>query len=142
MVYDNGQGTGGASPAYGTPVYAAEAGQVVAVNSGAGAAPGGYPACIGTGAAGNYVKIQGSDGYYTIYFHVMPLPSIVKGVKVTAGQEIGTLDNSGCQSGAHTHVARKDSSGNPVNFTLPCTNPVPTIKYYDGLVDDSVPDNL
>jgi len=42
---------------------------------------------------------------------------------------------------AHVHVARKDHSGNPVNFTLPCANPAPTKQFYDGLVDDSVPGN-
>jgi Peptidase family M23 len=142
VVYDNGKGTGGVTPAYGTPVYSMEAGTVVATVSTAGPASQGYPACIGTNAPGNYVKIQTSDGYTTLYFHVKPLSNITKGASVAAGQQIGTLDNSGCQSGAHVHVARKNSSGVPVNFTLPCTNPTPANKFFDGLVDDSVPDNL
>jgi murein DD-endopeptidase MepM/ murein hydrolase activator NlpD len=152
VVYDNGKGTGGVRPPYGTPVYAMEAGKVVAAPGNNSPASQGYPACIGTGSPGNYVKIQAvasnicagssGDGYSTIYFHVKPLATISVGQCVTAGQQIGTLDNSGCQSGAHTHIARKNSSGIPVNFTLPCTNPIPKTNFFDGLVDDSVPDNL
>jgi hypothetical protein len=73
---------------------------------------------------------------------VNPSGYVSTGQCVTAAQTIGTLDNSGCQSGAHTHVARKNPSGVPVNFTLPCTDPTPTTKFFDGLVDDSVPDDL
>lgn len=151
VVYDNGKGTGGVKPSYGTAVYAMEAGMVVAAPGNYGPAPEGYPACnkpTGT-HAGNYVKIQAStictgssgDGYSTIYFHVKPLPTIAKGVCVAAGQQLGTLDNSGCQSGPHLHVGRKDPNGIPVNFTIPCTNQTPTKWFYDGLVDDYVDDN-
>ncbi len=78
--------------------------------------------------------------YYTTYFHVKP--SVTQGHHVNQGDPIGTLDNSGCQSGAHLHVQRKNTSGVPVNFTIPCTNPTPKRNFYDGLVDDYVDDNL
>lgn len=140
LVYDNGNHNGGTVPAYGTPVTAMESGTVVAAPSGYG--PASYPGCLNGNPRppGNYVKIQGADNYFTIYYHMKPGVSV--GQKVNAGQVIGTLDNSGCQSAAHLHVGRKNPSGNTVNFTIPCTNQLPTKQYYDGLVDDAVPDNL
>jgi hypothetical protein len=149
VIYTNTQG-GGTTPPYGTAVYAAEAGEVTVAVGTNGPASQGYPACIGMGSPGNYVKItavasgqcpgSSGDSYSTIYFHVKPVVS--QGQCVSAGHQISTLDNSGCQSGAHVHVARKNPSGVPVNFTLPCTNPVPTSNYFDGLVNDSVPGSL
>jgi hypothetical protein len=137
VVYDNGQGTGGVSPPYGTPVYAEEAGKVVKAVSGLGPASVGFPACVGKGYHGNFVEIQStSDGYYTVYYHVSPIVSV--GQSVSAGQEIGTLDNSGCQSGAHLHMGRKGPNG-WVNFTVPCTNPLPKTGFQDGLVADDDP---
>lgn len=60
-----------------------------------------------------------------------------------AGQVIGTLDNSGCQSAPHLHVDRMGpTNGGPVNITIPCVNPTPTTQFEDGLVDDAVPDDL
>ncbi len=139
VIYDNGNG-GGTRPPYGTPVSAMEAGRVVAAPRGYSPAP--YPACLSGNPRpqGNYAKIIGADGYYTIYFHMMP--SVSTGQLVVAGQVIGVLDSSGCQSGAHLHVGRKDPNNNNVNFTIPCTNQLPTNQFFDGLVDDAVPDNL
>jgi hypothetical protein len=48
------------------------------------------------------------------YVHVKPV-----GDPVTQGQQIGVTDNSGCQSGDHIHMARKDPNNSPVNFTVP-----------------------
>ncbi len=138
LIFDNGQGSG-TIPAYGTPVTAMEAGTVVAAVSGQPAAS--YPACMTANPRppGDYVKIQGSDNYSTIYFHMTP--SVSARQSVVAGQVIGMLDASGCQSHAHLHVGRKDPSGNLVNFTIPCVNPVPTNQYDDGEINDSVPTN-
>jgi len=61
---------------------------------------------------------------------------------VTQGQQIGVTDNSGCQLHGHIHMRRTDPSGTPVNFTIPCVNPLPTNNFADGLLDDDVPDNL
>ena len=137
-MYDNGQGTGGVSPQYGTAVTAMESGTVVTVVSNAGPASPGYPSCVGTGLC-NYVRIRSDgDGYFTTYFHMNP--SVTQGQHVNAGDGIGVLDNSGCQSGAHLHVARHDGNNNPINFTIPCTNPLPTTRFDDGLVFDDDPD--
>ena len=127
--------TKGFSPPYGTPVYAAEAGTVVYPTSSSpiyGPAATQYPNCLG--APGNYIKIKGSDGYFTVYFHVKPLSNVVAPNTVGQGQQIGVLDNSGCQTGAHTHIARKDPNGNPVNFQLPCANSTPVAGFSDGVI--------
>lgn len=137
VVFQNSSG-GGVSPPYGTPVYAMEAGTVAVVVSYAGPSGVPYPQCAGTSSPANYVKIKGADGWYTVYVHVRP--AVVAQQPVSQGQLIGYLDNSGCQSGAHTHIAREDVNRHHVNFTIPCANPTPTNKFWDGLVDDDVPD--
>lgn len=79
---------------------------------------------------GALCKDQGSDGYYTIYMHMTPIVSV--GQYVTQGQEIGTIDSSGCQSKHHVYVARKDPSNNPVNFVIPgCVNLPTPMSWYD-----------
>ena len=83
VVYDNGSG-GSTIPAYGTPITAMEAGTVIASVSGNGPASTTYPGCAETGAPDNYVKVRGSDGYSTIYFHMTPTVSV--GNSVTTGQ--------------------------------------------------------
>ncbi len=144
VIYDDGAG-GKSIPDYGTAVQAMNPGTVVAAQSGYGPAQSQYPNC--QRAPGNFVKIRendaGYDGYYTIYFHMTP--SVTVGQHVSRGDIIGHLDNSGCQTAAHVHVARKDTSGNPVNFTIPCVNPVPWDRYFDNygtIVDDWVPDDI
>ena len=140
VVNSNSNNNGGVKPAYGTPVYAAEAGTVDKIATGNGPAAQAYPACAGQGVPANYVKIKGDDGYFTVYVHVTP--TVAVGARVALGDQIGVTDNSGCQSGGHVHMIRKDPSGIPVNFTIPCVNPQPTNTLYDGLVNDDVPDIL
>ena len=45
------------------------------------------------------------------------LPGLAVGLPVSQGQQIGTIDVSGCTSGPHTHIARY-LSGVAVNFTM------------------------
>ena len=140
VVYSNSTNNGGIKTGYGTYVYAAEGGTVVAEATGNGPAAQGYPTCAGQGVPANYVKIKGSDGYFTVYVHVTPTVNV--GDTITQGQKIGVTDNSGCQSGSHIHMVRKDPNNSPVNFTIPCVNKLPTNNLWDGLVNDDVPDNL
>lgn len=86
------------------------------------------------------MKIKGTDGYFTSYVHVTP--TVANGRSVTQGQQIGVTDNSGCQSGGHIHMVRRDPNGIPVNFTIPCVRKLPKNSFADGVVDDDVPDNL
>jgi len=95
----------------------------------------------------NVVTIKATDGHKTKYVHVRPADSLFNAdgtpkvnQQVSSGALIGTLDDSGCQSAPHLHVGRYDTAGNAVNFTIPCINPEPTTKLWDGLVDDDVPD--
>jgi murein DD-endopeptidase MepM/ murein hydrolase activator NlpD len=138
--------TNGTNPIYvpnNTPVYAMESGTVVAAVSANGPSTLGYPACASTlpAAPGNYVKIQNAvDHYFTVYFHVTP--TVTVNTQVIMGQQIGNTDNSGCQSGEHVHVERKDENNTPVNFTIPCINRRPNGFLYDGLADDYVPPTL
>jgi hypothetical protein len=138
--YSNSSNNGGVATPYGTPVYAAEAGTVVAEAKGNG--PASWPSCAGQvpPASANFVKIKGNDGYFTAYVHVTP--TVANNAPVKQGDQIGVTDTSGCQQGGHVHMTRKDPNGNPVNFTVPCVNPLPTKNFSDGLVDDVVPDNL
>lgn len=62
-------------------------------------------------------------------------PSVSPGQPVNAGDTIGVLDSSGCQSHAHLHVGRKDPNGTLVNFTIPCVNPTPVLEGRYGSVD-------
>ncbi len=103
VIFDNGSGGGTVLP-LGTSVTAMEAGTVAAAVSGNGPASLPYPQC--SGAPGNYVKIKADgDTYFTIYFHVHP--SVSQGQHVSAGQLIGTLDSSGCQTHPHLHVGKR-----------------------------------
>lgn len=53
---------------------------------------------------GNYVKIKHDNGYYTMYGHIKYNSVIVKnGDKVSKGQIIGYMGNTGHSSGAHVH---------------------------------------
>ncbi|MGH9345032.1 MAG: peptidoglycan DD-metalloendopeptidase family protein, partial [Terriglobia bacterium] len=132
VVYPTGNG-GGTTPSVGDPVYAAEGGTVKGSPiTGVGPANPPYPNC--TSHAANYIKIHGSDGYDTVYIHATS--SLHDGDPVQAGQPIGTVDNSGCESAPHVHVQREDASLTHYNFALPCVNSTPTKNLWDGLVDD------
>lgn len=76
--------------AQGTPIKAVDAG-TVAVSSFQG---NGY---------GNYVIITHSNGYQTLYGHMVSTPSVRAGQTVTAGQEIGRVGSTGRSTGPHLH---------------------------------------
>jgi murein DD-endopeptidase MepM/ murein hydrolase activator NlpD len=64
------------------------------------------------GGDDNFVAVQASDSYYSIYAHVHP--SVNVGDSVTAGQIVGIVDNTGTTYGPHSHVCRSpDSSCKP-----------------------------
>lgn len=73
----------------------------------------------GTNAsAGNWVKVQQSDGYIATYMHLAKLPSVSVGSSVATGQTIGTQGSTGNSSGKHLHYQIQDSFGNFVNPTV------------------------
>lgn len=104
----------------GAPVSTADAGTVTKVVSGNPHINQPASSCAGQGYPANYVEITGGDGYVTRYVHVTA--TVAQGDPVSAGQQIGTVDISGCTSGPHVHMARHSSAGVIVNFTIPCDN--------------------
>jgi murein DD-endopeptidase MepM/ murein hydrolase activator NlpD len=68
---------------------------------------------------------------------------VSQGQVVRAGDVIGHLDASGCQSNPHLHVQRNQPGYGPtLNFNVPCVNPQKGTPLEDGLVDDAVRDDL
>lgn len=86
---------------YGTEVYAAGSGTVVA----AGWNSGGY---------GNYVVIDHADGYRTLYAHCSVVIAM-EGQEVEKGQLIGYVGSTGNSTGNHCHFE--------VRINNICTNP-------------------
>lgn len=75
--------------AAGTPIYATRAGTVTTAS---------YQA----NGAGNYVSINHLDGFSSIYMH-MTHYVVSKGQKVSQGQLIGYVGNTGISTGDHLH---------------------------------------
>lgn len=87
---------------------------------------------------GNYVKIK-HNGYYTLYAHMKYNSVTVRvGQKVSKGQVIGYMGNTGHSFGAHLHFEVRDKNDNFINPTpyinadLPVNNP--TEPNYTGVI--------
>ena len=66
---------------------------------------------------GNYVEVQTSTGLIIYYAHMTNTIRVSVGQKVTKGQLIGNMGNSGSSTGPHLHFEIRDASGNRLN---PC----------------------
>jgi murein DD-endopeptidase MepM/ murein hydrolase activator NlpD len=55
------------------------------------------------GGAGNYVVLQGDDGYDYVYMHLRTPALFKPGQRVAAGQQLGEVGASGRASGPHLH---------------------------------------
>ena len=73
----------------GTPIYATRAGTVIAAN-------------YGTTGYGNYVIIDHGDGYTSLYGHCSAL-LVSQGQRVSRGQIIAQVGNTGWSTGPHLH---------------------------------------
>ena len=80
----------------GTPLYAIDDGVVIEAGWG--------------GAYGNYTVIQNSDGTTAHYAHQASM-GVSVGQQVSAGQQIGTLGNTGNSTGPHLHFEIRDAGG-------------------------------
>ena len=98
----------GGVPVLGKPAVAADSGVVIQAATGWN---GGY---------GTVVKVQHSNGLITVYAHLQTL-KVVKGQKVSAGQTIGLIGNTGRSFGPHLHfeVIKNGVKVNPLNYVNP-----------------------
>ena len=89
----------------GTPVRATGDGEVVETYS------------TGTGPQGVKVVIEHGYGYKTVYAHLEKF-TVKKGQKVTRGEMIGTVGNSGLSIAPHLHyeVHKNGKTVNPINY--------------------------
>lgn len=92
----------------GKPCVAADGGVVIQASTGWN---GGY---------GNVIKIQHSNGLVTLYAHLQSI-KVVKGQRVSRGQTIGLVGNSGRSTGPHLHfeVIKNGVKVNPLNYVKP-----------------------
>ena len=69
---------------------------------------------------GRYVKIQHANGLVTAYAHLNTI-NVVSGQKVSRGQMIGRVGNSGYSTGPHLHfeVIKNGVKVNPLNYVSP-----------------------
>jgi len=130
------QDTVGTNIQVGTPVNAPEAGTITNFVTGKPHDARSAQQCAGQNSPANFIEIRSdSDQALTRLYHVTILPSLATiGTHVAGGQQIGTIDISGCTSAPHTHIQRK-VNGVLVNFTTPCDN-----SHFDdpsGYYDDS-----
>lgn len=68
---------------------------------------------------GNYVEVQHSNGFTTLYQHLSKA-SVKVGDKVTQGQSIALSGNSGISTGAHLHfeVKQNGKAVNPLTLDM------------------------
>ena len=64
---------------------------------------------------GNYVVIQGNDGYTYKYCHLQDGLSVSTGDSVSTAAQLGCMGNTGNSTGPHLHFEVKDPSGNFVD---------------------------
>ncbi|MBF4459444.1 M23 family metallopeptidase [Pseudoclavibacter sp. VKM Ac-2867] len=89
------------------PIFAISAGTVTESAYGSG--------------AGNYVTVQHANGVSTSYWHMVAPSPLKVGDKVPAGQQLGTVGDTGSSFGGHLHLETYDQAGGKVN-------PVTTLK--------------
>ena len=96
------------------------------------------------GSYGNYVKIRHDNGYYTLYGHMAyNTVRVSVGQRVSKGQVLGYMGNTGMSYGGHLHFEVRTPSDvriNPteyLNADLPNSTPVPT-KSVDELANEVI----
>ena len=81
------------------------------------------------GNAGNHVVVEAADGTSQAYMHLVAPASVKEGEKVTAGQPIGEVGQTGRASGCHLHFEMWEGSwqtgGTPID-------PRPLLKRWDA----------
>ena len=61
---------------------------------------------------GNYIRLDTADGKHSVFMCHLASRTVAKGQKVTKGQKLGVMGNTGYSFGAHTHfeVRKKGTS--------------------------------
>ena len=86
----------------GTPISSVDAGTVLRTNANCGESSGRGDPC--GGGYGNYIEILHAGGWVTNYNHLNPGSVNLKtGDKVSAGQAIAQMGNTGSSTGSHLH---------------------------------------
>lgn len=100
---------------FGSPIYSSTDGVVVRINT--SCANRGYYGSPCGGGHGNYAYIQTDSGYLIYYSHMTNNIPVSVGQRVSKGQIIGYMGDSGSSTGTHLHYQIEDASGNRLN---PC----------------------
>ncbi len=79
--------------------------------------------CYGGSGCGNYVKLQHSDGTYTLYCHMKKWTVAVSyGQSVSCGQHLGQVGSSGYSTGPHLHFEPRTSGNTAIEpFSGSCS---------------------
>ena len=83
----------------------------------------------GSNSYGNYVKIKHDNGYCTLYAHLEKgTLAVANGQRVTKGQRLGFMGNSGNSYGAHLHFEVRNESDQRIDPTPYLDADLPSIK--------------
>lgn len=88
----------------GTPIVAALDGTVTRVG-------------VGSGGAGNRIRIKHAGGFETVYMHLSSF-NVQQGTTVRQGQKIGEMGNTGASTGTHLHfeIYKNGVAQNPAEY--------------------------
>ena len=134
--------------AYGAEVIAVADGVISSTRDGLpdGTPPFNPPGATVKNAAGNYIMQDIGNGHFAFYAHLVPGGLLVKqGDRVTRGQVLAVLGNSGNSSEAHLHFHVSDANDPLVSEGLPFvfdeygeTGHAEVMNEVTGLFDDHV----
>lgn len=103
----------------GTPMLAMEAGVVDKIEAGVQSD---HPCFDGGGSEctnfANYVKLEHADGSASLYLHLQDV-DVVVGQVVAAGQQVGTVGQTGHATGPHAHIMRMEDCARGYCASLP-----------------------
>lgn len=87
------------------------------------------------GSYGNYVKIKHDNGYYTLYAHMAyNTVQVSVGQRVSKGQTLGYMGNTGMSYGGHLHFEVRNSSDVRIDPTPYLNNELPLNSGTTGVI--------
>ncbi len=111
----------------GSEIYAVAAGAVSEVRLDGNSDP-------ANKAYGNQLRVQHTDGYLTIYAHLLDV-CVAVGQQVQAGQLLGRADNTGNSDGDHLHLTLKlqgASAAGTTDYPYDIIDPTPFLDPFSG----------